>query len=248
MYRFYLPSEQWLLLEPELNASDTHHALHVLRRKTGDSILIFDGAGNQAVAKIIGIEKRREPQAILSIGTHLILPPPNCEITLAQAIPKNKNMDLIIQKAVELGASRIIPLLTERTILKYMDHQDAIKKQRRWQQIALEACKQSGQNWLPRIEEPIEVLASIQRLSSEEQQLLLIASLEARKDTLKNVIARFPNPRAVTIMIGPEGDFTPQEYRAASDYGFQPIDLGPIILRTETAAFYCLSILSYEFK
>jgi len=248
MYRFYLASEQWLLLEPKLNASDTHHALHVLRRQKGDSILIFDGAGNQAVAKIIGIEQKREPQAILSIGIHATLPPPTCELTLAQAVPKNKNMDLIIQKAVELGVSRIIPILTERTILKHMDHEDAIKKQKRWQQIALEACKQSGQNWLPLIEEPIELLTRIERLIPQERQLLLIASLEARKDTLKNVIARFPNPTAVTIMIGPEGDFTPQEYRAASDYGFQPIDLGPITLRTETAAFYCLSILSYEFK
>jgi 16S rRNA (uracil1498-N3)-methyltransferase len=245
MPRFYLPSHQWLLSGPQLNTFDTHHAAHVLRCEIGDSIVIFDGRGTEAMATIIGFEKKGGLQAILSIGTPKKTLPSRCQVTLAQAVPKGKNIDLIIQKAVELGASQIIPLLTERTILRYDNQKDALQKQERWQQIAIEACKQSGQNWLPQVEKPSHLLEFLKMLRQPDQ-LLLIASLESEKDSLKKILQNSTSPKTVTIMIGPEGDFTPKEYEAAKNVGFQSVDLGPIILRTETAAFYCLSVLSHE--
>ncbi|MCF7729068.1 MAG: 16S rRNA (uracil(1498)-N(3))-methyltransferase [Chthoniobacterales bacterium] len=245
MPRFYLPSHQWLLSEPQLNTFDTHHAAHVLRCEVGDSIVIFNGTGAEAMATIIGFKKKGGLQAILSIGTPKKTLPASCHITLAQAVPKGKNMDVIIQKAVELGASRIIPLLTERTILRCDNQEDALQKQERWQQIAIEACKQSGQNWLPQVEKPSPILEFFKMLGLPDQ-LLIIASLESERDSLKGILKNSTSPKTVTIMVGPEGDFTPKEYEAAKNIGFQSVDLGPLILRAETAAFYCLSVLSHE--
>lgn len=250
MYRFYLSPEQWRLPEPRLHDADAHHAIHVLRCEAGDTIVVFDGQGTEAVATITSFEKKKPLRATLSLGACTQTPAPRCQVTLAQAVPKAKNMDLIIQKAVELGATRIIPLLSERTILRCPDPRDASQKQERWQQIALEACKQCGQSWLPRVEKPSLLQNLFEMLSSQHDQLLLIASLELEKKSLKEVLssllATSYEPTQVVIMIGPEGDFTPKEYAAAKHVGFQPIGLGPIILRTETAAIYCLSVLSYE--
>lgn len=248
MHRFYLPREQWLLAEPQLHTSDAHHALNVLRYDAGDSIIIFDGEGTEALATIVSFKKKGDHKALLSIGTRRKTVPPRCLITLAQAVPKNKNMDLIIQKAVELGTSRIIPLLTERTILKCSNQNDALQKQQRWEQIAIEACKQSGQNWLPQIERPCQLQDFFKMLLREQDHLLLIASLEAEKYSFKKTVMTSASCAKATIMIGPEGDFTSKEYEAAKGVGFQPIDLGSIILRTETAAIYCLSVLSYTLQ
>lgn len=244
MRRFYLPPQEWLVPEPQLNDADTHHCAHVLRCEVGDSIVIFDGQGTEAVATIVGFEKKKGLHATLAVGACTQTARSRCQITLAQAVPKAKNMDLIIQKAVELGAARIIPLLSERVILRCADERDALQKQERWQQIAIEACKQCGQNWLPRVEKPCSFKNFFATLSQKE--LLLIASLETERRSLKEVLSASPAPTAVTIMIGPEGDFTPAESAASKNFGFQAIHLGPIILRTETAAIYCLSVLSYE--
>ena len=244
MHRFYLPSQQWTEPSPQLSEADTHHCAHVLRCEVGDSIVIFDGQGTEAAATIVGFEKKKGLHATLAIGARSQTARARCQITLVQAVPKGKNMELIIQKAVELGAARIIPLLSERTILRCPDERDALQKQERWQQIAIEACKQCGQNWLPRVEKPCTFKNFFATLSQE--QLLLIASLEEERRSLKEVLSASPAPTGVTIMIGPEGDFTPAESDAAKNFGFQPIHLGPIILRTETAAIYCLSVLSHE--
>ncbi|KAB2645006.1 MAG: 16S rRNA (uracil(1498)-N(3))-methyltransferase [Verrucomicrobia bacterium] len=245
MPRFYLPPHRWLLSEPQLDDLDAHHAAHVLRCEVGDSIVIFDGKGTEALATIINLKKKGGLQAVLSVGVPKKTLPSSCPITLAQAIPKAKNMDLIIQKAVELGASRVIPLLTERTIVRCDNQDDALQKQERWKQIAIEACKQSGQNWLPQVEKPCS-LPEFLKMLGQPDHLLLIACLENKKHSLKEILKIFPAPQAVTIMIGPEGDFTPKEYAAAKEVGFHSIDLGPIILRAETAAFYSLSVLSHE--
>jgi 16S rRNA (uracil1498-N3)-methyltransferase len=177
-------------------------------------------------------------------------PPLPCRIVLAQAVPKGKNMDLIIQKATELGAAEIAPLLSERTVVRIEDEQgEAEAKRAKWQAIAIEAAKQCGQNWLPTIglpKSPKEFLAE----RAKDFDLLWIASLQpdARhpRAWLRDFAPPAAAPKSALVLVGPEGDFTPAEVAMAKAAGCRPITLGPIVLRTETAAIYCLSVLSYE--
>ncbi|MCX6957793.1 MAG: 16S rRNA (uracil(1498)-N(3))-methyltransferase [Verrucomicrobiae bacterium] len=239
--RFYLPPHAWDAAQ--LNEAETHHAQRVLRLQPGAAITVFDGDGREASATIEAFHKKN---ASLRLGALQQTPRPPFEITLAQAIPKGRNMDLIIQKAVELGVTRIIPLVTDRTIVRCQDDET---KQERWQAIALEACKQCGQNWMPLVEAPCSLQESLKK--KQPNDLHLIASLEKEAVPIKNVFSSSkknssPPISSATIFIGPEGDFTPEEYLLARAAGCQAISLGPIVLRTETAALYCLSVLAYE--
>lgn len=245
MHRFYLPASHWNDPNPILDPRETHHALDVLRLKEGARITVFDGLGHEASARLASPAKGG---AVLSLGPRNPSVPLACEITLAQAVPKGKNMDLIIQKAVELGAARIAPLLSERTVVQ-MEPGDAAKKSAKWREIALDACKQCGQNHLPEIDEPLRLQEFFQRLTKPE--LLLIASLQPDAKPLKALLAqdaesRRRKPVSVLVLIGPEGDFTPAELAMAKSEGCLPLSLGPIILRTETAAIYSLSVLTHE--
>jgi 16S rRNA (uracil1498-N3)-methyltransferase len=171
-------------------------------------------------------------------------PPLPCEIHLGQAVPKGKNMELIIEKATELGASSIRPLLSERTVVQ-CNADDAERKAQKWQRVAIEAAKQCGQNWVPHVARPQPLKDYFQ--SAPKYDLLLIASLQPDAQPIKRVLAEISAPvRSVLILIGPEGDLTPAEISLAKSFGCRPVTLGPIILRTETAAIYCLSVLSHE--
>lgn len=243
MPRFHLPPDLWD--SATLDESESHHALHVLRLAEGDRLTVFDGCGREAEA-LIG--SRLGQRVGLKISQTTKTPPPPCAITLAQAVPKGKNMDLIVQKAVELGAARIAPLLSDRTIVQ-LDPADMARKREKWQAVALEACKQCGQNHLPEVSAPVPPKNFLERLDSNS--LNLVASLQPGARPIKQVLAEYSAqhqglPRAVTILVGPEGDFTPAEIALAKSHGCQPVTLGPIILRTETAAIYCLSVLAHE--
>jgi len=232
--------------QPELDTADSHHCSDVLRLSTGERVVIFDGQGNKASAELAEVSRKHTR---LMIGKPTLTARPRCSITLAQAVPKARNMDLIIQKAVELGASAVIPILSERTVVRLEDAGDAARKQERWQSIAVEACKQCGQNWTPDIGLPRttkEFLAS-----PPKADLILIASLQPDSRTVKEVLSAYSAakgtlPSSVIVMVGPEGDFTPAETALAKSAGAVAISLGPIILRTETAALYCLSVLGHE--
>ena len=159
-------------------------------------------------------------------------------------------MDLIVQKAVEIGATEMAPIISDRTIVQ-IDSESAAQKQSKWQQIAIEAAKQCGQNWLPHVHAPRKLSELFPVTSDEPFDLQLIGSLQPGAQHLKKVLTNYSNehqrrPRSVLMLVGPEGDFTPAELALARRRGCQPITLGPIILRVETAAIYCLSILSYE--
>jgi len=154
-------------------------------------------------------------------------------------------MDLIVEKATELGAAGIVPLLSERTVVR-ADADEAIGKRDKWQRLASEAAKQCGQNWVPDVAKPQTPKEFFQ--SGEKFDLMLIASLQPDSRKLKDVLAETGAKKfaRVLILVGPEGDFTPAEINLAKNAGCRPITLGPIILRTETAAIYCLSVLSHE--
>ncbi len=245
MHRFYIPPSRWNLDSLSLDEDETHHATDVLRIQEGERAVVFNGQGYEATVEIVTIGKRSvELKRIL----HAKTPPLGCQITLAQAIPKGKNMDFIVQKATELGACGIAPLTSERTVVQ-IDPEDAAKKQEKWQAIAIEAAKQCGQNWLPTIHAPVSPKEFFN--AGQKFDLTLIASLQPDAQHPKKLLQEYVNekgakPVSVLVLVGPEGDFTPAEIALAKSHGCRPITLGPIVLRTETAALYCLSVLSYE--
>jgi 16S rRNA (uracil1498-N3)-methyltransferase len=246
MHRFYIAPENWDPLGLALRGSEAHHARNVLRMQAGDKLVLFNGEGRELTAEITdvsehGIRLRKLHESEMA--------PLRCRIVLGQAIPKGKNMDLIVQKAVEIGAAEIAPVISDRTIVQ-LDSESASQKQTKWQQIAIEAAKQCGQNWLPRVHAP-KKLTEFFSASERAFDLRLIGSLQPDAQQLKKILETYSRehgdrPRTVLMLVGPEGDFTPAELALARRHGCRPITLGPIILRVETAAIYCLSILSYE--
>jgi 16S rRNA (uracil1498-N3)-methyltransferase len=213
----------------------------VLRLRAGDRVTVFNGEGVEVLAEISSLEAERVLLRRLQLARTPRLP---CAITLGQAVPKGRNMEWIIEKATELGAAAIAPLLSERTVVQ-LEAGEAAKKQARWEATAIEAAKQCGQNWLPVVHAPVtpkQFFATGPRFD-----LLLVASLQPGAQHLKQVLAEMAGPPAsVLILVGPEGDFTPAEIGLARGHGCRPITLGPIVLRTETAAVYCLSVLGHE--
>jgi 16S rRNA (uracil1498-N3)-methyltransferase len=246
MHRFYISPENWDSRALTLTGSEAHHARNALRMQAGDKLVLFNGKGCEITAEIIDftdneIQLRKLHQAETA--------PLRCRIVLGQAIPKGKNMELIVQKAVEIGAAEIAPIISDRTIVQ-LDSESASQKQTKWQQIAIEAAKQCGQNWLPRVHTPRK-LEEFFSASEQGFDLRLIGSLQPDAQHLKKILETYSTehgerPRSVLMLVGPEGDFTPAELTLARRHGCQPITLGPIILRVETAAIYCLSVLSYE--
>jgi 16S rRNA (uracil1498-N3)-methyltransferase len=245
MHRFYIAPEHWHSDAPLLTGTGAHHCRNVLRLEPGDKVVLFDGRGRELTAEItsaeaaeIQLRKLHEAQT----------PPLRCQITLGQAIPKRKNMDLIVQKAVEIGAAEIAPLLSDRTVVR-LDEESAASKQSKWQTVAIEAAKQCGQNWLPRVHVPQTMAQFFQQ--PRRFDLQLIGSLQSDAVHLKKILAEYSaehgdRPTSVLMLVGPEGDFTPAELSLARSHGCRPITLGPIVLRVETASIYCLSVLSYE--
>ena len=239
--RFHIPPAAWNLDRLALADDEAHHCTDVLRMQPGERAVVFDGLGHEATVEIATLRKGHVELRHLQ---HAHAPALACEIVLGQAIPKGKNMELIVEKATELGAAGIVPLLSDRTIVR-IDPADAARKRDKWQRTAIEAAKQCGQNWLPEVAAPIGLKAFFD--DAPKFDLMLIASLQPDARHLKIHLAELPKPpRRVLILVGPEGDFTPAEIALAKSAGCRPITLGPIILRTETAALYCLSVLSHE--
>src|SRR5438876_2932805 len=243
MHRFYL--ENWNTDALNLRGAEAHHARDVLRMKRGDRAVLFNGRGREITAEMVDLDGDEIRLRKLQENE---TPPLRCRITLGQAIPKGKNMDLIVQKAVEIGAAEIAPLISERTIVD-LGPKEGEQRRAKWQQIAIEAAKQCGQNWLPTVPAPRKLKDFFSHAGSFD--LRLIGSLQPDAIHLKKILGDYVDqyrdwPKHVLMLVGPEGDFTPAEVALAKTHGCLPITLGPIILRVETAAIYCLSILSYE--
>jgi len=247
MHRFYLPPDRCAGHSLRLDRREAHHAMHVLRLQPGEPVTVLDGVGHEILARVADAGR---DAVTLSVSRKNFIPAPSCSVTLLQAVPKGKIIESIIQKAVELGVRRIAPVLSERVVTQ-LDDADAKNKRDKWQQVAIEAIKQCGTAWLPQVESPLpfaRVLAS-----REPFDLSLIGSLQRERRHLREVLRGFAaqhggSPRSVGVWIGPEGDFTTAEVKAIQDSGAQPVSLGRLVLRVETAALYCLSILHYELQ
>lgn len=242
MHRCYHPQADWSTPLQQVEGEEARHALRVMRLRVGDEMEIFDGRGQAAVARITAVNGSLS----MNLCCERLLPPlPRvADITLALAIPKGSNMDLIVQKAVELGASRIVPLITERTIVR-LTTGEVEAKTKKWARTALEACKQCGVNILPTVEIPQGYPLFLQRndLPSLRLQCAITESARSLRGVLES--ARAEGCRGATLLIGPEGDFSLSEYAAGQAAGYVPVSLGPIILRVETAVFMALSAARY---
>jgi len=240
MKRYYTPSLDRGLLDAE----QSHHCAQVMRQAVGDLFAVFDGQGTEAKARITEIARDQVKFQILAKAAS---PRPAHPVWLAQALTKAKSMDLIIEKATELGVSELGPLQSDHSIAQVNDEK-AEAKVEKWQKLTIEAAKQCGQNWLPAVHAPVapkDFISGIPRGAVK-----LIASLQHEAKPLKSVLREhlqgLKSGTPIVVMIGPEGDFTPAEIGQARSAGFAPVSLGKIILRAETAAFFALSAIAYE--
>jgi 16S rRNA (uracil1498-N3)-methyltransferase len=217
----------------------------VLRLRSGDKVVVLDGAGNEFHSEVANVQKK---SVELSVIKKNHIPAPPCSITLLQGIPKGQIIEDIIEKATELGVTKIVPLLTQRVVTQ-LDERRAAEKREKWQVVAIEAIKQCGQPWLPTVETPMTPKAYLQR--AEKHDLPLVASLQEgsrhASGYFREFVKRETRPvKSVCVWVGPEGDFTPEEMDLIRSSGANPITLGKLVLRCETAATFCLSIINYE--
>jgi len=247
MHRFYLPPNQTQGSTLALSGSEGHHAIHVLRLRENERVVVLDGAGHEFSCQVQQIAR---DTVTLQVVQKLEVAPLGYHVTLAQAVTKAKTMDLIVQKATELGVHRIVPILSERSVPQ-IEEANVEAKLEKWRATSIEAVKQCGSPWLPQLDAP----RSPQKFlaSGERFELSLIASLQNDakhpREHFKSYLAeRQRLPKTVCVWVGPEGDFTPAEMNAIRQSGALPITLGHLVLRSETAAIYCLSILNYELQ
>lgn len=238
MPRFFVPQDQI----PVISGEDVHHIRDVLRMKVGDEIELLDGNGKAYQAKIAEYKKDKVICQILS--TKILENPAKVKVTLAQCLPKAEKMKLIIQKSTELGVWSIVPVTSERTIVKS-------EKKERWQTIAKEAAQQCRLTYVPKI---TEVKSFNEILSGAKDYSLALIPFELEKSTsLKSLLSPLPSnhqsisPSNILILIGPEGGFSQKEVTLAKEAGIISVSLGPRILRTETAGLAMLSMINYEF-
>lgn len=212
----------------ELPGAAAHHVARVLRLKAGQSLTLFNGLGGQYHGVIERIDGRK---VYVAVGVHEPLEREGpLAITLAQAISRGKRMDYTLQKAVELGVSHIVPLLTEHGQVRLDSGKQLESKMEHWRGIVIAACEQSGRNRLPVIDHPQVLGQWLTTAAGKDLRLLLDPTAGRRLRELSAPAA------GLCLLAGPEGGFSPTERDAAVDAGYVPVGLGPRVLRTETAA------------
>lgn len=257
MHRCFSDPENWKGELVELSAGESDHLLRVLRARPGETVEIFDGRGRVAAAKLVS---GREGCARLATDTESLrlIAPEAVSLVLIQAVPKQAAMEEIIQKAVALGASKIVPVTTERTVVKFRGPArpgaktepdrcclPADNHMERWRKIALAAAKQCQAAWLTEIS-PVASLQEAARCARED--LKIFGSLDPGARSLKNILTPLPAAKSIALAVGPEGDFTESERQLLAAEGFIPAGFGARVLRVATAAVFGLSVLKYEFQ
>lgn len=244
--RFYCSEKMAVGQVIELPASVAQHALRALRLGRDDKLILFNGNGGEFQATIVGISKHG---AAVVIEKYLDIERESpLVITLAQAVCANEKMDWIVQKGVEMGISRIQPLVTKLSVVK-LSAERAERRMKHWQQIVISACEQCGRNHIPRMLPLISLPGWLDAQIIECKNLnngIACNPCFILSPTAKKGLREFPGSSAVTaltLLVGPEGGFTPEEEAAAAVAGFIPLRLGKRILRTESAALAAVSAM-----
>ncbi|HOQ17328.1 MAG TPA: 16S rRNA (uracil(1498)-N(3))-methyltransferase [Defluviitaleaceae bacterium] len=238
--RFFVSPSQIQGKQIVIQGEDVKHISKVLRLKKGDKILICNRQGIDYECIIKDMEKIITAEIIsknASIGEALT------KITLFQALTKSDKMDYIIQKAVELGVHRIVPVVTERTIVKIENEKKENSKLQRWNKISESAAKQSQRGIIPEVAAVIPLIEAFNQ--AEKMDLKLIPYEMEKNNHLKDLLANC-TAKSIAIFIGPEGGFEESEINLAKEHGIIPVTLGRRILRTETAGLVTVSIMMYE--
>ena len=235
MTRIFVKDVLTISSDHVLDKEDSHYLASVLRMREGEELEVVDGKGRVYTASICEVSKNSCVLTITGVqqGSHEM----STKITLYQSVSKGERMDLTIQKSVELGVNRIVPVISDRCVVKLEGKKN---KSDRWQKIALEAARQSGRDIIPVVTEPVSFAEAVK---SADERLKVIPWEEAEGLTLKGVISA-RKADSIAVFIGPEGGFTPAEADMARAHGIEPVTLGKRILRTETAAVTAVSVFS----
>lgn len=245
MYRFYVSADQLAEKEVFISGGDVNHIKNVLRLEVGDWIVACDGNGTDYVSRIQSIcsdEVVASIEKVQTTGTELPV-----RITLFQGMPKKDKLELIIQKAVELGACEIVPVMTKRTVVKLSEEKKINKRLERWQSIAYAAAKQCDRGIIPTVHKPVsyeEALAMADQLDYN----VIPYELQTGMEEARKIVDQACKQRSLGIFIGPEGGFEPEEVERAMTRNIHPMTLGKRILRTETAGMALLSILMFQMQ
>lgn len=215
-----------------------NHIARVLRLEPGDALTVFDGRGGEHAARIEAIRKGAVVVEVQERSTSSRESP--LSLTLAQGVSRGERMDWVVQKATELGVTRIVPVLTERTVVK-LDSKQSERKVQHWQGIAVAACEQSGRTRVPEIAAPQPLEACVRGFDDGATRALLSPAGSLRMAELKR------EQGGVVVLIGPEGGLAESEQQTALNAGFVAVRLGPRVLRTETAAIAALTLLQHQF-
>ncbi len=239
MNRFFVDRERIVDNEIVIDGEDFNHIKNVLRLKEGQDLEVVS-EGRVYLSRIASIGKKKLELLVLENkeGDHEA----PLDLYLYQGLAKGKKMDFIIQKATELGVKKLIPLETQRAVVK-IDEKKEDKKIERWNQIALEASKQSKRD-LPMEVEDVRTISSLKD-SLKGEFILIPYELESTR-AMKEVLCKYENQGPIHIIIGPEGGFTEEEIELVESMGGYPVSLGPRILRTETAGIVAASVVLYE--
>ena len=237
--RFFCPSPLTFGATIELPAEVAHHAVNVLKVGAGNTAILFDGRGGEWRATLSPAGKSSKPvlYATLTEFNECDNEPP-LQITLVQALPTSDKMDWVVQKAVELGVARIQPIMTKRSVMR-LSGERATRRVAHWRNIAIAACEQSGRNRVPAVAPIIELPRYLGQAVERSAECRFICAPSATQSLREQQVPALP----IALLVGPEGGFDESELSAATLAGFQPIRLGPRVLRTETAGVAALAAI-----
>ena len=242
MHRFYIASQNITQdTAVILDRKQIHHIRVVLRLKLQDPVELFDDNGNEYSARITEISSRN---IALKIKERLSVSTNSVKITIACAIPKKSRMDDIIDKLTQVGVDAIIPLKTDRVIVRLDKHRELIRLER-WRKIAQGACQQSQRNTLVEVGRVIDVGELLN--SAKDYDLKLLFTLSGKRQALKDILCAC-RPKGIIVLIGPEGDFSDEEVALAKKAGFVSASLGSSVLRVDTAAVCAASFIRLYYE
>lgn len=242
--RFFVSKERITKGEVTLSGGDSKHIKQVLRLKAGDKIKILSGNGKEYLFRITAVKKNEvKAEIIREIITNT---ESNLEVTLIQSLPKLNKMDFIVQSCSGLGIAKIIPVTTERTIVRLNSSEKVLARQMRWQRIAKEVAEQSGRKKIPQICELTSFKLALKECPRFD--LSLIPWELEKKEGIKEALQNGKGSKTILILVGPEGGFSLQEIEQAKLAGALPVSLGRRILRSELAGMVTLALVMYELE